>query len=93
MGRPPSVVVQPAEVLEVWGQWLEKRRPGFAWDGSDYQRPSRNQSVDKESLEKYKGPLARLLQLAPSGFPTHSSLRDAFVLADETHDIFDSKIL
>jgi hypothetical protein len=91
MGRPTSVVVKPTEVLAALTPFLDKRQPGFKWDGSDYQRPSRNQSADKDGLDLYSEPLRSILTLAPSGFPTHASLREAFELCDEKFKIFDDE--
>lgn len=90
MGRPASIVLCPADVVEAWQPFLDKRQPGFKWDGSEYNRPSRNQSVDKEGLEIYMPPLLVLLGLAPTGFPTHSSLRDSFLQVDEKYGILDT---
>lgn len=80
-------MVDPKEVARVWKPYLEKKNPGFAWDGSDYERPSRNQSADKEGLLQYRKPLQDLLGLAPTGFPTHSSMRESFELTDSQYDI------
>ena len=90
MGRPPSVVVSPTALLEEWKELLDKRFPCFKWDGSDYQRPSRNQAVDKPGLEVYLKPLRVLLKHAPTGFPTQTSLRETFELCDTKYGILSN---
>ena len=91
MVRPASVVLKPCDVVSELKGLLEKRLPGFQWDGSDYQRPHRNQAADKDGLLLYLEPLQKLLKLAPTGFPTHTSLRESFELCDEKFKIFDDK--
>lgn len=88
MGRPASVVVKPSEVLAQWGPLLDKRLQCLEWDGSHYPRPSRNQSTE---LAMYSERLKILLQLAPSGFPTHASLRESFELCGGKYKTFDDE--
>ena len=89
--RPASVVVQAPQVCESLKPWLDKRFPGFRWDGLDYGRPSRTQAADRDGLLRYAGPLEAILKLATSGFPTLCSLRDAFILCDEKYKIFNDE--
>ena len=81
--RPLYKVVDGHQLMEAWSPWLKLRQPGWAWGGSEYRRPHRNQAADVGGLELYKRPLLKLLELAPSGFPTHTSMREALLLCDD----------
>ena len=85
--RPSYQEVDKEQLLEAWKPLLELREPGFKWTGDDYNRSGRNQSVDKPGLLRYEKALVPLLMAAPSGFPTQSSLRDVFIVADSRHSI------
>ena len=51
--RPKNIVVDPEGLLASWQHLLNLRQPGFALDGSDYQRSGRNQAADREGLLLY----------------------------------------
>ena len=89
--RPPSVVVSPPEVVKNWLPWLEKKFPGFSWSGKHYARCGRSQSADVPGLLSHKDPLVELIKLAPTGFPTHVSLRETFQLADSKYNILEDE--
>ena len=44
-------------------------------------------SADQEGLAKYAWPLKSLLQLAPSGFPAHSSVRSALLALHKSQGV------
>ena len=88
MPRPLNMVVKTEDVVSAWQQWLQLKECPFPWDGSAYSKPNRNQGPSSDGLRLYKGPLAALIALAPSGFPTMCSLRDALIVCDERFAIF-----
>ena len=85
--RPTVIVVAPAEVMEALRWLLDKKSTKFKWDGTDYARPDRGQLPDTEGLLFHEEPLKILLKIAPSRFPSHASLRDAFMLCDQKFNI------
>ena len=64
------------------------RNPGYSWDGSDYTK-GRTGSADREGLKMYAAPIAEILKLAPTGFPSHGLLRQTLQELHEKHTIFD----
>jgi len=89
--RPASVVVSPPEVVKAWLPWLENLIPGFSWNGKLYGRCCRSQPADVPGLLSHKDPLVELIKLAPTGFPTHVSLRETFQLADSKYNILEDE--
>ena len=85
--RSKTVAIDGASLMKRWGPLMELRSPGWDWSGKDYTRPGRNQAADKTGLEKHEKPLALLLETCPNGYPSHTSLRSFFSLADEKHSI------
>ena len=86
--RPATVHVREADLEAQWKPFLQLRHAGFAWDGSDYQRPTRSARADLDGLMTYMEPLIKLLSLAPTGFPSLSSLRAAFISLDVKYNLF-----
>ncbi len=88
MPRAKSVVVDPEDLATRWEAVLSLRQPGFDWSGKDYGRLDRGQRADVAGLVRHEAALSILLQEAPTGFPTHTSLRDTFVVCDAKWGIF-----
>jgi hypothetical protein len=76
----------PETLADKWDGLAKLRHPGFVWDGSGY-GSTRTQSLDEDTMEKYEAPLKILLELAPSGFPAHKCLVDAFEKLHDRHGI------
>ena len=76
--RPKNVNIDGASLFVAWEPWAKIKDPGFEWDGSDYAKACRSLAPDSGGLVLYMEPLKVLLKLAPTGFPTHASLRQVF---------------
>ena len=70
-----------------WGDLAKLKDSGFNWLGEDYEKTKRSQGPDRQGLKVYAAPLAKLIRLAPSGFPRHVSLRNALKALDSKHKI------
>ena len=64
------------ELATRWSIVAKLRNPGFSWDGGSY-TANRNGSGDVEGLRSYAQALIPVLDMAPTGFPSHASMRDA----------------
>ena len=85
--RPRNVAIDGSALFANWEQWAKMKNPGFEWDGSDYAKASRCTTADVQGLSLYMKPLEQLLKLAPTGFPTHASLRTVFEKLQNTYKI------
>eukprot|EP00959_Pyramimonas_sp_CCMP1952_P160034 3347301-Pyramimonas_sp.AAC.1 len=74
------------DLISKWQEILNLRDPGFHWDGSSFD----SKATDYSSLEKYRTPLQGLLELAPSGFPSHVDVRSTFAKLQKRYGIFSS---
>jgi hypothetical protein len=79
--RPKTCIFKHDVLMAGWEPWLNLRKPGFEWDGSSYTKGD-------EGLALYAGPLKALLVLAPTGFPTHASLKKPFLEWNQTCGLF-----
>ena len=84
--RPMESQFDPVTLAGKWDELAKLRHPGFVWDGSGY-GSTRTQALDEDTMEKYEAPLRILLELAPSGFPAHKCLVDAFEKLHDRHGI------
>ena len=91
--RPPVVHVDCDALLHEWFFLAKLKDPGFEWDGTLYSKPSRALGSDQGSLMKHAAALKPLLQLAPSGFPSQSSLRLVFYRMEEEHQVFGANVV
>lgn len=73
-------------LVDKWQALVELRDPGFNWDGSSY--PKGNKAVNIDALEAYARPLQGLLEMAPSGFPSHGDLRNTLSFLQSKYGIF-----
>ena len=87
MGRARHTPIDGKHLRDLLVPWLEKKKPGFSWSGTDYQRLGRNQAPDKTGLKTHEQALLKFLQLAPAGFPGHTHVRQACISIDEEFDI------
>ena len=86
--RPKTVRVPPDVLFDRWEPFAKLRDAGFEWDGSTYGKPSRALSSDESGLIRHAGALRELLQLAPTGFPAQSSVRDALLKLHASYKVF-----
>ena len=84
--RPKESHFDADILVEKWNDLAALRSPGFSWDGSGYSA-SRTQLIDEDSMLYYASPLQMLLGVAPTGFPAHKCLMEAFEKLHGRHDI------
>ena len=65
------------------------RRPGWSWDGSFYQKPTRSQGADKDGLCAAEPALRVLLSVAPSGFPNQQGVKNVLMELHRQHGILE----
>ena len=63
------------------------RDPGLSWDGGSH-NANRNGSGDVQGLCSNAQALIPVLDVAPSGFPSHASVRDALQAVHRTREAF-----
>ena len=84
--RPKESHFDADSLVEKWNDLAALRAPGFTWDGSGYSA-SRTQALDEPSMAHYATPLKMLLEVAPTGFPAHKCLIEAFEKLHSRHDV------
>ena len=72
-------------LADKWDALASLRTVNFAWDGSGYMS-SRTQNIDEMTMLPYAEPLKALLEVAPSGFPSHKCLMETF---EELHNRYE----
>ena len=75
------------ELATRWSIVARLRNPGFSWDDSTY-KANRNGSGVVEGLRSYPQALIPVLDMAPSGFTNHASMKDALQAVRKTHEVF-----
>ena len=85
--RPTTSYFSVSDLKAAWKSDAEFKNPGFRWDGSDYTK-GRAGAPDKAGLVKHSRPLAALLKLAPSGFPSHGLVRQTLMDLHSSDKIF-----
>ena len=86
--RPRTKHFEPSGLLEAWRPYLEKRDPGYQWDGSTMCDTQYSQPISKCMV--YHEPLSELVKLAPTGFPSHGCLETTFgQIKDKYPMLFD----
>ena len=88
--RPKQIEIDVSALVAQWQQWAQMKKPGFEWDASDYSKTSRSVTPDVEGLIAYAAPLRCLIEMAPTGFPTQTSLRQVFTKLQADFKIFGS---
>ena len=78
--RPKVIHFSEEALLEQWKPLAELRSLQFSGDGSMYTKACRNQGVDREGLILHAPAWKPLLQLAPSGFPSKTTLTNVFAV-------------
>jgi hypothetical protein len=86
--RPKTIHVDPVSLAKDLNELAKQKDPGFTWAGAEYTKASRSLSADVTGLSRFEKPLKVLLSQAPTGFPSHSSLRSTFLTLQESHNIF-----
>jgi len=87
--RPKVIQVEEVALAARWRPLAQLKVIPFAWDGSMYAKPCRNQGVDREGLVAHSTALQPLLEFAPPGFPSHSSLKNVFLELNKDFKILD----
>eukprot|EP00959_Pyramimonas_sp_CCMP1952_P363003 7601429-Pyramimonas_sp.AAC.1 len=90
--RPMTVRFDPNVLLESWDALAKLRKPGFSFDGASYAALGRSLNPAPESLAKHARPLSVLIDVAPTGFPSHPCLATTFSLLHYKHQIFGSDL-
>ena len=75
------------ELAARWSMVAKFRNPGFSWDGGSYEA-NRNGSGDVQGLCSNAQALIPVPDMAPSGFSSHASMRDALQAVRKTHEVF-----
>ena len=83
--RPTESHFVGKTLADKWDGLASRRKVSFAWDGSGYMS-TRTQNIDEMTMLPYAEPLKALLEVAPSGFPSHKCLVDAF---EELHNRYE----
>ena len=87
-GRPSTNRFSPIILAIKWDLLANKRDCGFQWDGSDYDNIKRNLSIDQAGLCNHGKALGPLLDLAPSGFPSHGCVRATLMELQIRYSLF-----
>ena len=83
--RPAESHFVGKTLADKWDGLASRRKVSFAWDGSGYMS-TRTQNIDEMTMLPYAEPLKALLEVAPSGFPSHKCLMEAF---EELHTRYE----
>ena len=75
------------ELATRWSIVAKLRNTGFSWDIGSY-KANGNCSGDVEGLRSYAQALIPVLDMPPSGFPSHASMGDALQAVHKTHEVF-----
>ena len=90
--RPRTSHFAVHELVEKWKHLLALRDVGFRWDGSSYQ--GKGTSIHIDSMILHEPALHGLLEVAPSGFPSHGDLRATIAhLQDKLGILSDDKVV
>ena len=87
--RPKTSYFDSEDLFEELRELSKLKDPGFKWDGSTYQKPTRSTSADHEGLFAHRKALEVLLKVAPTGFPSHSDLKATFVKLHKKEQVFE----
>ena len=85
--KPATVGFDDQELATRWSIVAKLRNPRFPWDGGSNKR-KRNGSGDVQGLCSYAQALNPVLDMAPSCFLSHASMRDALQAVHKTHEFF-----
>ena len=83
--RPAESHFVGKTLADKWDGLASRRTVSFAWDGSGYMS-TRTQNIDEMTMLPYAEPLKALLEVAPSGFPSHKCLMETF---EELHTRYE----
>ena len=84
--RPRTSHFDATALVNAWAPMARLRR-GIQWDGSGYSALGRTLVPAPASLERHVEPLEKLVELAPTGFPSHPVLRQALAQLHEKFGI------
>jgi len=90
--RPTTTRFDPEALATMWGPLAQRRRPGFAWDGSSYAALGRTYAPNVASLALHLPALEALVTVAPTGFPSQPCLADTLSHIHRRHNIFEDEM-
>ena len=91
--RPLTSHFAVSDLVDGWIHLAALKHPGFAWDGTDYMVSKRSLTGDTVALAARKSALKPLVQLAPTGFPSHPVLKETFAVLHRKCNIFGSGVV
>ncbi len=86
--RPTTSHFEPTVLQKTLQTIAKLRNPGFLWDGTNYDALGRNLNPSLGGLSLHSAVLGPLLDVAPTGFPAHSTLRATLVTLHSDYNIF-----
>ena len=89
--RPPTIAVDGDALFAEWSEVAKLRKAPWSWDGASYPK-KRSQGPCRESLRMHAPALIPLAKLAPSGYPTQTSVRDVLVRLDAAFGVLECPV-
>ena len=90
--RPITMRFESSHLVEKLDPLAQKRRQRFCWTGASYESCSRSLAPNLPSLDKHTEVLKPIVEIAPSGFPSHPNLSGCLVALHWRHAIFEGVV-
>ena len=87
--RPLTSYFSAGEMADKLPPLAQLKDVGYKWDGSGYERDRRGLTANLDGLREYRKPLAIILGLSPTGFPSYGRLKTAFTIVNRVYKIYD----